>query len=210
MISIFKRHRLSSKPPRSSQALLVFLLFSTFRSNLFLRSITKPYQPLPTRVCLQNKPAPTAALLRPLSASSLHRFFYFFPLLALTGALSVFYPHSLPHPILSKAQPALPLSAVSVRISLELLLLSELVKQFSSVPLIPLASKKILKPQAQTHFTLTTQISYSILFQNAPQFAYTLLPLPIGRASDSWTVTRLWSPPATSTACSSAVSRSVP
>lgn len=78
---------------------------------------------------------------------------------------------------------------------------SKSIKQLPSTPLISFAYKHILKPQAQSYFTLTTQISYFALSHHATQFTKTLLPLPslTDRTSQLWTLPRFWASSLTST-----------
>lgn len=150
---------------------------------------------------MQNKFSPPLLLICSPSSSPLHCFSYPSSLPPLPTTLSILYLNSPTHSTHTKKNRSCTSCHVRTHIPRNFPLISKLTKQFSWIPLAPFAYKNILKIQAQTHFTLTTQVLHFTLFHYAAQFIRIPLPLPFltDRVSHLWTVTWFWALPATTT-----------
>lgn len=189
-ISISKRHPLSSRPFHLSRTLRLFLFSSMFFSSLALRSTAEPYQPLPAAL-LRRKHSPLPPFFFPLSLA-LHTAF---SLCLLPAFPNILFNHLSTLSQLYHTQQRTNRSSTSSilrrQIRRFLPLLTHLVKQLASIPLIHFAFKGTIKPQARTYFMLTTQFSYFQLFHCATHSTHVLLPLLRDRALHFFTASQL-------------------
>lgn len=146
---------------------------------------------------------PIHSLLGSSFSSFSHRFCYRSPLLAPTSAPFIL----LATPSQSSCKQERIIRSCTYRhrstnVHSILRVISKLVKQFSSIPLISFAKKHILKPQVSAYSSLITEISLFVLLYYVPQLARIVLLLLMARASHLWTAVRLHTHPATHTTSS--------